>query len=232
VLVLASGLAFAVVAGPGQRVTLPAASRFALPAGLPRLLAVGALYVSALGGVLAFTVAASEDAGLSETEAGIVLACLNIGAGAGRVIWGRIADGAGGTRRVRTLVELGIFGTVAALAFPVLVHLGPVTAVVAALALAFGALGFNGLVYLIAGELGGRLHAGAAVGVASTVVFTVGAVVGPVYGVLVEQAGYDAMFVVVAAVMLAGAVVARGLHGAVGAAHAAAAPDAGVVSGR
>jgi MFS family permease len=96
-----------------------------------------------------------------------------------------------------------------------------VAAVAASLALAFGALGFNGLVYLIAGELGGRERAGAAVGVASTVVFTVGAVVGPVYGVLVEQAGYDAMFVVVAAVMLAGAVVARRLEAPVRAAHLA-----------
>ena len=84
-------------------------------------------------------------------------------------------------------------------------------------------LGFNGIVYLIAGELGGPQRAGAAVGLASTVVFSVGSIVGPAYGLLVEQAGYTTMYLVVAGCMLAGAAVARGLAAPVHAAHAVAA---------
>jgi MFS family permease len=220
-LVLASGLGFAVVSGPGQRVTHPASKGWSLPPGLPRLLLVGGLYVSALGGVLAFTAASAEDAGLSVTEAAIVFAFLNVGAGVARVVWGRVADRETGTRRVRTLVEIGLVGTVAALAFPLLVHAGPVAAAAGALVLAFGALGFNGVVYLIAGELGGVHRAGAAVGLASTVVFSVGSLVGPLYGLLVEHAGYEAMYAVIAACTLAGAVVARGLAAPVRAAHVA-----------
>jgi MFS family permease len=96
-----------------------------------------------------------------------------------------------------------------------------VAASAGALVLAFGALGFNGVVYLIAGELGGAHRAGAAVGLASTVVFSVGSLVGPLYGLLVEHAGYEAMYVVIAGCTLAGAAVARGLAGPVRAAHVA-----------
>ncbi len=223
VLVLVSGLAFAAVSGPAERDRVPGARGWALPPGLPRLLLVGGLYVSALGGVLAFTAAAAEDSGLSTTEAGIVLALLNVGAGVARVVWGHVADREHGTRRVRTLIDVGLVGTVAALAFPLLVQGGPVVAGASALALAFGVLGFNGIVYLIAGELGGPQRAGAAVGLASTVVFSVGSIVGPAYGLLVEQAGYTTMYLVVAGCMLAGAAVARGLAAPVRAAHAVAA---------
>ena len=223
VLVLVTGLSFAAVSGPGRRDRVPGAAARGLPPGLPRLLVVGALYVSALGGVLAFTAAAAEDSGLSTTEAVIVLALLNVGAGVARVVWGRVADREHGTRRVRTLIDVGLVGTVAALAFPLLVHGGPVVAAASALALAFGVLGFNGIVYLIAGELGGPQRAGAAVGLASTVVFGVGSIVGPAYGLLVEQAGYTTMYVVVAGCMLAGAAVARGLAVPVREAHAVAA---------
>jgi MFS family permease len=223
ILVLVTGLSFAAVSGPAEGGRAPGGAGWSLPPGLPRLLLVGGLYVSGLGAVLAFTAAASEDAGLSTTEAGIVLAVLNIGAGVARVVWGRIADRERGTRRVRTLIDVGLVGTVAALAFPLLVHGGPVVAAASALALAFGVLGFNGIVYLIAGELGGPQRAGAAVGLASTVVFSVGAIVGPAYGVLAEQAGYTTMYLVVAGCMLAGAAVARGLAVPVREAHAVAA---------
>jgi MFS family permease len=172
---------------------------------------VGALYVIALGGVIAFTVPAAEEAGLPPRQAELLLAVLNLGAAAARLGWGRVADRDAGGRRVRTLVEVGLLGAVSALVFPLALQGGLVTALPAALLLAVGTLGFNGLVYLLAGELAGPGRAGTAVGATATAVFLVGSLAAPLLGVVVEAAGFSAMFAVVAACALAGAVVARGV---------------------
>ena len=102
-------------------------------------------------------------------------------------------------------------------------HGGPVVAAASALALAFGVLGFNGIVYLIAGELGGpqRRRRGGRPRVDGRVQGRLDR--RPAYGLLVEQAGYTTMYLVVAGCMLAGAAVARGLAAPVRAAHAVAA---------
>jgi MFS family permease len=206
---LATGVLFAIVVGP-----VPAGSerppplRASFPPALRWVMLTGGLYVAGLGGVLAFSVAAAHDAGLSQTAAVVVFAGLNIGAATARVVWGIVSDGAGGTRRVAVLSGLGLLGALTAILFPLALHLGAVAAVPAAVALAFGTLGFNGVVYTIAGELAGRA-AGVAVGATATVVFLVGSLVGPAYGALVERAGYGSMFGVVAAVCLLGSLAAR-----------------------
>ncbi|CAA9541410.1 MAG: hypothetical protein AVDCRST_MAG79-1897 [uncultured Thermoleophilia bacterium] len=211
-LVLATGLLFAVVVGPGRA---PAERRAPTPPGLPpglrRVMVVGTLYVVALSGVIAFAAPAAEAEGLTARQAELLLAVLNVGAVAARLGWGRVSDRDGGGRRVRTLVDVGVLGTASALLFPLALHGGLVTALPAALLLAFGTLGFNGLVYLLAGELGGRDGAGTAVGAAATAVFLAGSVAGPVLGVIVETAGFGTMFVAVAACTMAGALLARGV---------------------
>ncbi len=62
--------------------------------------------------------------------------------------------------------------------FPFALRAGLVPGVIAAVLLAFGTLGFNGIVYVIAGEVAGR-SAGVAVGAASTVVFLIGSITPP-----------------------------------------------------
>ena len=104
VLVLGFGFLFAYAAGPGERQTDLPPMRASFPVPLRWVMLTGALYVTTLGGVLTFTVSAAHDAGLSETGAAIVFAALNLGAAAARVVWGFVADRAGGSRRVATAV--------------------------------------------------------------------------------------------------------------------------------
>ena len=208
VLVLGFGLLFAYAAGPGERQTDLPPMRASFPLPLRWVMLTGALYVTALGGVLTFTVSAAHDAGLSETEAALVFAALNLGAASARVVWGIVADRAGGTRRVATLSALGVLGALTLIPFPFALHAGVVPAIVAAVALAFGTLGFNGVVYVIAGEVAGR-SAGVAVGAASTVVFLTAAVTPPVIGLIAEQASFGVMFGVLALFCAAGSVTAR-----------------------
>ena len=86
-----------------------------------------------------------------------------------------MADRAGGSRRVALLSALGLLGAATVIPFPFALRAGLVPGVIAAVLLAFGTLGFNGIVYVIAGEVAGR-SAGVAVGAASTVVFLIGSI--------------------------------------------------------
>ena len=100
-----------------------------------------------------------------------MFAALNVGAAASPASSGAASPTAsGGTRRVRTLIGVGLVGAVAAIAFP-LAGARPRRRGGAAVALAFGVLGFNGIVYLIAGELGGPQRRAPPSVLASTVVF-------------------------------------------------------------
>ncbi len=207
-LVLGFGFLFAYAAGPGQRQADLPAMRASFPVPLRWVMLTGALYVTTLGGVLTFTVSAAHDAGLSETGAAIVFAALNLGAAAARVVWGFAADRAGGSRRVATLSALGVLGAATVIPFPFALRAGIVPGVIAAVLLAFGTLGFNGIVYVIAGEVAGR-SAGVAVGAASTVVFLMGSITPPAFGFLAEKSGFGVMFASLGVFCLAGALTAR-----------------------
>jgi MFS family permease len=209
VAVVATGLAFALAVGPTEQVrTAPPSFRRTFSRPLWLVMATGALYVTALGGVLAFTIDAAHSAGFGETAAERLFMVLNVSAASARVVWGMVADGGGGSRRVSTLTFLGLAGAVVALAYPALLHGSPAVAVIGTIALAFGTLGFNGVIYTLAGELGGA-SAGVAVGAASTVVFFFGSATPPLLGYIAESQGYGVMFAVAAAACLAGALVAR-----------------------
>ncbi|HEY0389482.1 MAG TPA: MFS transporter [Gaiellales bacterium] len=177
--------------------------------GMRPLLAVGLCYVYALGAALTYIVPAAQSDGIDRAAAGTLFVILNLSAAASRLVWGRIADRGSGTRRVRTLVEIGALATAAGLAMPGALHLGIVPAAVVTVALAFGCFGWNGVLYVTAGELVGPERAGRAVGVASTMVFGAGSLASPVSGLVAENAGYDTMWITAAAVSAVGAVVAR-----------------------
>jgi MFS family permease len=153
--------------------------------------------------------------GLTRSQAAIGFTLVNIVAGLSRPIWGRRADRGGGTRRTRTLRETGIVGAAAAVVMVPALHAGVVAALVVTAVLAFGVFGFNGLVYLLVGELAGPARSGVAVGVASTVIFGAGAIIAPVAGLAVENLGYGALWAITAAAGATGAAVAwRALPGA------------------
>ena len=176
--------------------------------GMRPLLVVGLLYVYALGASLTYIVAAARDDGLGKAEAGALFVVLNLSAAASRLVWGRMADRGGGTRRVRTLIECGMLAAVAGLAMAPLLHVGLLVAVPVTVALGFGCFGWNGVLYVTAGELVGPDRAARAVGVASTMVFGAGALAAPVSGLVAEHAGYDVMWLTAAASSAAGAAFA------------------------
>ena len=176
--------------------------------GMRSLLVVGLLYVYALAAALTYIVAAARDDGLGKTEAGALFVVLNLSAAASRLVWGRIADRGGGNRRVRTLIDCGMLAAVAGLAMAPVLHVGVVLAVPVTIALGFGCFGWNGVLYVTAGELVGPDRAARAVGVASTMVFGAGALAAPVSGLVAEHAGYDVMWLTAAVSSAAGAAFA------------------------
>src|SRR6476660_9353291 len=111
--------------------------------GMRPLLVVGLLYVYALGASLTYIVAAARDDGLGKAEAGALFVVLNLSAAASRLVWGRMADRGGGTRRVRTLIDCGMLAAVAGLAMARVLHVGLLVAVPVTGALGFGCFGWR-----------------------------------------------------------------------------------------
>jgi MFS family permease len=181
--------------------------------GMRRLLMIALLYAFALASALTYLVSAARAGGMDKAEAGLLFVLLNVSAAASRVVWGRLADRDGGTRRMRTLADTGLVSAAGALAMPLALHAGVVAAVPAVLLIAFGAFGFNGVLYVTAGELVGPERAGRAVGIASTMVFGATSLGSPAAGLVAQGSSYDVMWLVAAAGSAAGAVVAlRGVR--------------------
>jgi MFS family permease len=176
--------------------------------GIRPALAVAFIYIIGLTAVLTYYIPAVRAEGLSRSQAAIGFTIVNVVAGISRPAWGRLADRGYGTRRARTLRETGIVGAAAAILMAPALHAGVIPALAVTAVLAFGVFGFNGLVYLLVGELGGPARSGVAVGVASTVIFGAGALIAPVAGLAVENLGYGALWAMTAAAGAGGAAVA------------------------
>lgn len=176
--------------------------------GMPRLLVVAALYIVVLQAVLAYAVPAVRAAGLSALVASVAYLGINVSAMAARVVWGKVADRQEGGRRARTLVEVGLVAAAGALVFTFALHAGPVATVAAALLFGFGALGWNGIVYVSAGELAAPELAGRSVAVAATVVFLISAVCTPLLGAVAAGAGWDAFWLSTSLLAFLGALTA------------------------
>jgi MFS family permease len=180
--------------------------------GMPRLLLLAALYAFALSAALTYLPSAARDAGMGKAEASLLFVMLTVSAAASRVFWGRVADREGGTRRMRTLADTGLLSAGAALLMPLALHASLAAAVPVVLLVGFGAFGFNGVLYVAAGELVGPQRAGRAVGIASTMVFGATSLASPAAGLVAQFASYDVMWLVAAASSAAGAAVAlRGI---------------------
>jgi MFS family permease len=210
------GTAFAVAgdeapAVPGARLR-PAVGRILRLPGMGRLLLVAAFYIVVLQSALAYVVPAARDAGLSAFAAGATFFVLQITAGAARIAWGRIADAGGGARRTRSLAEAGGLAALGALFFAAALHIGAAAVIPATILFSFGALGWNALVYVSAGERAPLELAAQAVSVAATLIFVLSAASTPPMGALAEHVGWDALWGVCAGLSVCGAVVAATLR--------------------
>jgi MFS family permease len=212
-----SGTAFAVVSDsePIRRQATKRAFRTIVRThGMLRLLLVASIYIVVLQGVLVYSVPAVRAAGLSAFSASVTFFAINAAAIASRLTWGRIADAAGGTRRSRTLAEIGLVASLGAGLFASALHAGAVAVVAAASLFAFGAMGWNAVIYVSAGERAGSELASRSMALALTVVFLVSALSTPPLGALADHLGWDVFWLASSALALSGAVVARTLpHG-------------------
>ena len=179
--------------------------------GMVRLLVVASLYIVVLQGVLVYSVPAVHAAGLSALSGSATFFAINVAAMAARLVWGRIADRADGTRRARTLVEVGLVASVGGALFALALHAGAVAVVAAAVLMGFGAFGWNAIVYVSAGERASPELAGRAVAVALTVVFLLSGLATPPLGALAVHFGWDAFWLTCTALALAGAGIAASL---------------------
>ncbi|MGZ4431624.1 MAG: MFS transporter [Gaiellales bacterium] len=172
------------------------------------LLAIGLLYACSLGATITYIVPAARSAGMGRSAAAALFVLVNVTAAAARLAWGRMADRHGGSRRIRTLADTGAIAAAGALLVGPALDAGPAAAAAATALLAFGTFGFNGVLYVAAGELAGAERAGRAVGVASTVVFGAAALAAPLAGSVVQLGGYPAMWIVAAVTAAAGSALA------------------------
>lgn len=182
--------------------------------GMQRLFIVAAFYIVVLQAVLSFTVPASRAAGLTAFAAGLTYFAINVTAMVSRVVWGHVADRGGGTRRTRTLVEAGAVAAMGALLFAVALHASAAVVIPAAILFGFGALGWNALVYVNAGERAAPELAARSVAVAATVVFLLSAISTPLLGALAARGGWDVFWIVTGVLAAAGALVAASLPAA------------------
>jgi MFS family permease len=210
-----AGVTFALATGDDR---LPSSARITRPfrtilraPGLRRLLAVAACYIVVLQALLTFVVPSIRAAGHSDLTASVAYFGINLAAMAARIAWGSIADRQGGDRRVRTLVEVGLVAAGGALGFVLARHGAAPLVVAAAVVFGLGALGWNALVYLSAGERVDPELAGRSVAVAATVVFVLSGIVTPLLGALADAAGWDAFWLATAATAGLGAVLAARL---------------------
>jgi MFS family permease len=207
-----SGAAFAVAADSVRGGRRARGFRTILRApGMQRLLVVAACYIVVLQAVLVYAVPAARAADLSALAAGATFFVIQAAAGVARIVWGRIADREGGARRARTLAEAGLVASAGAVLFAAALHQGAAIALPAAVVFGFGALGWNALVYVSAGERAPPELSGRSVAVAATLIFGLSAVATPPLGALAEHAGWDAFWLTTSALALVGSVVAATL---------------------
>jgi MFS family permease len=204
VLTAVTAVVFALDTPRGPLVPPDAARRVVAPfavlrePGMGMLLIVAVCYIIALDAVLTFAVPALRDGGASRGEGSVLFAFVSISAMVARIAWGRLADAGGGRRRVATLRDVGALACATAVLTWVVWPEGTAVRIIALVLLSFGALGFNGVLYLIAGEIAGAARAGQAVAIMSTALFGGGALGAVPLGALADAAGYRSLWLAAA----------------------------------
>ncbi|MCL6561869.1 MAG: MFS transporter [Firmicutes bacterium] len=166
-------------------------------------LAVAALMAAGQYDLLTFTIPSLQALGVNLVGGGLVLAAAQVGGGLGRIVLGHLSDRRGGSRAYY-LVWLGLLGGVMA-AVAAFLPSHPPAAVLAALWLFFGlgAVGWNALVIVWAGERVPPPHAGWAMSLVATVVFMGAVVYPPLFGWIADRThGYAASWLQLASCLV------------------------------
>lgn len=179
--------------------------------GIWRVVAISAVQVSALTTLLNFSVPGIRSDGASVAVGAVLFAVVSVSAMIARLVWGRVADMGRGTRRRASLRDVGVVTVVGALLYWAVAPLGPPAQLPVAFIFAFGAMGANGLLYLMAGELTGPARAGQAVGLTSMVLFGVSGLVSPLLGYQADHLGFRSLWLAAAVFALASVVLTLGL---------------------
>ncbi len=170
--------------------------------GMVRLLVICACYVVSLSAVLGFAVAALRAEGGRPALGSVLFVVISLAAMAARLVWGRLADARtadGAPRRWQVLAAVWVVLTVGALGYWAVTPWGPAAQIPMMAVFAFGSLGANGVLQLIAGELAGPGRTGQGVGLASMVLFGFSALVLPLLGRQADHVGYRPLWLVCAA---------------------------------
>jgi sugar phosphate permease len=168
-----------------------------------RLGTAGALIVAGQLSLVGYlTLFLHDQRGWSPGSAAGVLAVVQLGGAAVRVLAGRWSDRRG--VRITPMRELALAGTIlfaltaavadgpAALLLPVLVVTGVVS------------MSSNGLAFTATGEIAGQARAGSAMGLQNTALFASGAVAPIVFGAIAEHVAWPAAYALLAVLALAG----------------------------
>jgi predicted MFS family arabinose efflux permease len=149
--------------------------------------------------------------GLSTTEAGAVLAAMQVLGAGGRIAAGRWSDRRGDRMWPLRAITAVLVVAVAVTAVLAAASTGPV---VAALVVAGGvAMSWNALSFTAVAELAGRARSGAALGLQQSVLAVANSITPPVFAVIAAAASWQAAYAVVAACPIAALVVFRAAEG-------------------
>jgi sugar phosphate permease len=195
--------AAAETAGPEPEVAEPAGPSPVRDRRIWRLGTAGALIVAGQLSLVGYlTLFLHDRRGWSPGSAAAVLAVVQLGGAAVRVLAGRWSDRRG--VRIAPMRELALAGTVlfaltaavadgpAALVLPVLVVTGVVS------------MSSNGLAFTATGEIAGQARAGSAMGLQNTALFASGAIAPVVFGAIAEHVAWPAAYALLAVLALAG----------------------------
>jgi MFS family permease len=141
----------------------------------------------------------------------VLFAVISVSAMVARLVWGRLADRGGGLCRRNTLRDVGIVTVIGGLAYWLVAPMGAWAQIAVMFVYAFGAMGANGILYLIAGELTGPARAGQAVGLISMSLFGVGGLVSPLLGLQADHFGFRSLWLTGAACGVVSTILTLGL---------------------
>lgn len=150
-----------------------------------------------------------DEHGVAVGSAALLLAAVQLGGGAGRILAGRWSDRVG--LRVRPLRRLATVTTVLFALVAVLQATGTSAVVPVLLITGVAAISWNGLAYTAVGELAGPGRAGAALGLQNTAVALGAALTSPLLGALVDRTSWTLGFAVAGLAGSGAALLLRGL---------------------
>jgi MFS family permease len=149
--------------------------------------------------------------GFSSLVAASAFAAVMASATVGRMCFGLMADRRRGRNRVHAIVAPGLVAMGGGFLFTLALHAGAAVVVASAIVFAFGAMGWNGVVVLIAGERGAPERVGHSVSAQSIALAITSAATAPALAALVRLGGWNLLWIIAALLGATGAVIATTL---------------------